>query len=363
MGPPDCLSLDCNHSSAFQCENYCEDCGVYVQVGAMALQRQRLGAGAIAVLDPIERAITLNQLTPPFPHTGLFGISPPAGSPVAQRYNDLTPPLTLGIRGTVGVLVGDSSIEATSFYIFQQDKSITTASPGALDLFFVNAPRAFLGANNAGLFLQADRVTTTFGSSLWNNEVNFRHWNLGIGGLETILGVRYIGHGENLSIFTDTYGITRPANNLLVDPTQQATYQVLLQNNIVAPQFGGEYNLSVCRWLSCGGYGKAAFGADFVDFKTSLFRGDGLRAFQYHFDRTVFSQVFELGGFVDVHFCERFRFRAGYMALWLTNVATAVDQVNFDLGGDRSRFIAPASHNTNGSILYHGPLAELQFFF
>src|SRR6516225_9622777 len=64
MGPPDCLSLPCDHSSAFQCENYVQENGFYVHLGPIALQRGRLGAGDIAVFNARAEGMQTGPVVP-----------------------------------------------------------------------------------------------------------------------------------------------------------------------------------------------------------------------------------------------------------------------------------------------------------
>src|SRR5579883_891128 len=72
MGPPDSLSLPYDHTGAFQTENYVQEHGFYADIGPIALQRNHLGAGDIAVVNA--RAVGIptgpvipNPLVPPAP--------------------------------------------------------------------------------------------------------------------------------------------------------------------------------------------------------------------------------------------------------------------------------------------------------
>src|SRR5262245_44707696 len=47
-GPPDCLSLPPSSPGAFQCETYPPEIAIFAGAGTQALQRQKLGKGAIA---------------------------------------------------------------------------------------------------------------------------------------------------------------------------------------------------------------------------------------------------------------------------------------------------------------------------
>src|SRR5206468_12753128 len=100
----------------------------------------------------------------------------------------------------------------------------TTLFRSHLDLFFVNPPVGFEGDN--GMWLQADRVRTSFTTAMANTELNYRYWNKAVVEAELILGVRYIDLQEKLRIYTGDDGITVQDIFGNPDPTRQATYQV-----------------------------------------------------------------------------------------------------------------------------------------
>jgi hypothetical protein len=341
-GPCDQLSLPANHSSAFQCENFGPECAFYASVGAMALQRQQLGAGAIAVFDN-----NSNQLD--------TGLSAPPNSPVAERFKDLIPGMNWGVRGTVGYMFHDQAVELSAFYIFQQSVSQQVDSPGNIDAFFTHPPLGFEGDN--GLWLQADRVGSTFQSELFNGELNYRCWNIGISGVEFLLGVRYLDQREKLSIFTSDDDLVLQQVNRPPDPRRDATYSVLARNHILAPQVGLDYTLPIWRFLSVAVDGKAGIGPNWANTNTVLVRGDGFVGINDHHNHVSASEVFETGFFVDFHILERLRLRGGYQAFWLVDVTTSQDQIDFNLA-NRS-----GTQNHTGSIFYHGPMVELQFLF
>jgi hypothetical protein len=395
MGPPDNLSLPADHSSAFQFENFVPDNHIYLSMGAQWLQRQHLGAGATAVLDPatappavfapfLEQLrinlirdyegfllaarnsatplaaiqIVQTQIKPELINffNGVVsridartasspffasGASPPKGAPVIQQFNNLDPRMDIGVRGTLGYMFENCALEYTGYYIFENNKAIDTLFAKRVDTFFFNVPPGFEG--NRNLFLQADRLNTSFQSSFWNNEVNLRRWNSGLTGCDLIVGVRYLEQRESLNMFVDadvnktvqasaeaiTANLTIPASTLAL----AANYAVFTKNRILAPQFGFEYACPVCPWVSLGLYAKGAWGANFLETEVSLIRSDGYVGFDTHRSATVFSQVYDTGVFADFHFLERLRVRAGYNMVWLLGIAAAPDQVDFNLQG------------------------------
>jgi hypothetical protein len=318
----------------FDCEN-----AWFFDLGAVGLQRQSLPNGPIAVFDPQN----LDTGTPP-----------PAGSPVAQRLSNIHTPMNFGVGGSLGLIQGCNTFEFTGFIIFENSRSIRAARPGQIDLFFVNPPLGFEGDN--GLWLQADRSTTTFSSTLGDAELNYRYANPAIKETELITGFRYLDLREKLSTFTDD-GTAFPLVNGKIDPVRAATYSIQSHNRLVAPQLGFEWAHSVAPWATLGFGGKTALGANFLEQRSSLVRGDGFVGFNNVKNDIRFSQAYEIKAFVDFHILERARIHLGYNAMWFSNVADVGDQYNFNLQNNSS------IRNGSGSVFFHGPVAELQFLF
>jgi len=333
-------SLSEDSPSAFSEKKFDCEHAWFFDLGAVGLQRQSLPSGAIAVFDPQN----LDTGTPP-----------PAGSPVAQRLSNIHTPMNFGIGGTIGLIEACNTFEFTGFIIFENSRSIQAARPGQIDLFFVNPPLGFEGDN--GLWLQADRTTTTFSSSLGDAELNYRYANPAVKEAELIAGVRYLDLREQLSTFTDDDGLAFPLTNGGFDPTRAATYSVQAHNRLVAPQLGFEWAHSVAPWATLGFGGKAALGANFLEQRTSLVRADGFVGFNNVKNDVQFSQAYELKAFVDFHILERARIHLGYNAMWFNNVADVGNQYNFNLQNINS------TTNANRSIFFHGPVVELQFLF
>lgn len=463
MGPPDPLSLSADHPSAFQCENCAPDEGVYLHLGARFLQRQRLGAGGVAVRDPgmpplITEPTVVSQVVQQFPNVNALldalprqlrdiiradaaaanlpltgnpnvliqqlitqvprntGIAPPPGAPVAQQFNNLVPRMQPGFTGTIGYMYDNQAWEYTSFFALNSSRSVTYAAARGVDVMFYNPPPGFSNfTTGVPLFLQADRVTTTFGSSIASHEFNYRWWNSGLRGFDLILGVRYVDHHDELAIYTD-HGATDLTPTGVAEPTTSATYAVSTRNQIVAPQMGCEWSMGLTRYFTLGIEGKAALGVDFAKSEVSLVRGDGFLGFDSHMDHTQFSQIYEIGAFAEFNVLQRLRVRGGYNALWLVDVMAAPDQVDYNLRGNvnyspppptinppnfnnananlntvqsflqtalgqsgmltaaqraaldaelrkQTQSIPHGRNNTSGSILYHGPMVQFEFLF
>ena len=243
----------------------------------------------------------------------------------------------------------------SGFYIFQNNSTASIQAPGRIDSFFGNPPLGFEGDN--GLWLQADRMSTSFSSTLWNAEANYRYTDAAVTGAELIAGVRYLDLDERLSSVTDDDGFQFPMINGQSDPARVATYSVRTHNHLVAPQLGFEWDKELAHWLTLGVAGKGAWGANFVTLDRSLVRGDGFVGFNNSKSETQFSQMYEIHAFVDFHLLERLNLRMGYNTMWFLNMANVVDQYDFNLQNTGN------VNNRDGSIFFHGPMAELQFLF
>jgi hypothetical protein len=351
QGPDDTLSLSPGAPGAFQSENYPTEFALFTSAGFQALQRQRLGKGAIAVED-------LTNLNP----TLKIGVNAPPSSPPAQSFNDIVPNMAFGPTITAGVLCGTDIIEVSGFFIPRNGTMEQNIIPGRIDTFFFNAPPGFEGQN--GLFKQDDIVRTTLDTQTGNVELNYRYSDLAVTGLELILGVRYFDIEEHLSTFVDQNGVTAPLNAALgqSNPIDQATYTAMTHNRIIAPTLGFEYNWGpqdkgAFSWLSLGFTAKGSWGMNFATDGHSLVRGDGLMGFSETHTSTIFSQMYELGGFSEIHFTERFKMRAGYSAFWVLHIDAVVDQYDFDLSQPQGRL------DHQGSVLYHGPSLLFEFLF
>ncbi len=343
-GPCADLSLPNDGSGAFPCQCTEPEEACYFSVGAEMLQRQNLATGGvIAVLDPSGSRIDT-------------GIPPPANSTPIQSLSDIDPHYNAGPRATIGYLFnGNQAVEVGGFYIFQNNPTAAVANPGRVDLPFFNPPLGFEGDN--GLWLQADRTTTTFSSVLWTLEANYRYTDAAVTGAELIAGVRYLDLDERLSNFTDDDGISFPLVTGRPDPTREALYQVRTQNRLIAPQLGFEWQKELFKWLDLGVSAKGAWGADFVTLDRSLARGDGFVGFVGNRSETQFAQMYQVNAFVDFNILERLKLRMGYDMVWFLNMANASDQIDFNLQDANSIL------NRNGSIFFQGPMAELQFLF
>ncbi|MHB1427024.1 MAG: hypothetical protein ACYC3I_28035 [Gemmataceae bacterium] len=381
MGPPDYMSLPADHTGAFQTENYVEDCGFYFDLGPIALQRNHLGAGDIAVVNARSQGMNTGPVIPdPFVPT-------PPGTASALNFNSVKPALSLGLTGTVGYQWNNQAIEFTSFYIFQDNANAVANQPFSLDTLFYNPPLAFVGE---GMFRDANSVILTQGSSLFNAEANYRRWNSAFAGLDFILGARYMRENDFVSIMSSGTALFNGANALgLPGPgSNSINYQVITHNNIAAPQLGLEWNLPVFKWLTLSLMGKGAWGANYLTSDVSLTRNDGLTAFNTMRHATVFAEIYQLGAFADIRVLDRMKLRLGYTSLWLTGVAAASDQVDFNLMGYQSRqnlglagvenalktgnlnaiFNAERAYphgnvNNSGSMIYFGPTIQFQYFF
>lgn len=340
-GPGMDLDIPAHIPGAFQCDWYDPECKVFFHVGAQALSRRRPGHWPIAVID------IFNNLD--------NGLPPTPGSLVTEDLSQVNPNYSWGPRLTVGLLRDSWAFELTGYYLAETHNTVVRSAPGQLTSFFVNPPLGFEG--NLGLWSQADAINTTLRTTLANGEANLRTFSKALSGVEGIIGVRYFDMQETLSIFTDDEGLVLLNLGVPPDPLRQATYSARVHNRILAGQLGAEWQGNVNCWLALGGWGKGAWGVNFVEEDFSLVRGDGRVGFDVSRNHIIWSQMYEIAGFAEIHMLERLRLRMGYNALWLLHVPVANQQVDFNLANPLGR------RKDNGSVFYHGPMIEMQFLF
>lgn len=316
--------------------------GFYMHGGAMALQRQRPGRAPYVLRD--NGTNVLDNGTIPLPRN----------TSVAGNLGDISPSYAWGVNLGFGYLYDDAAIEMSAFYIADKSDQTESRDIGRLMLFFNQPPEGLEGDN--GLWLQADRAVATLRTAVASGELNYRWWARSHYGLEGIMGVRYLGVQEKISIFTDDDGTVVNEQNLSTDPNRHATVSVRSHNRMVAPQLGFEGYVPVCRWLGIGFLGKGAWGPNFLEVNYRVTRGDTFVGRNERRDDITFSHMYEGSAFIDLFLLEKVRFRAGYNILWAVNVTEAIDQIDYDL-------FQPGPRKDAGSIFFHGPMIELHVIF
>jgi hypothetical protein len=349
-GPGDDLSLPGNIDNAFPCDHCPLEDHYYFHIGSQGLRRQNPGHQLVVFRDAIntDRGLDLGDAP-------LFQNIVPV-----EDLHSLNPRMNFGVKATIGCLMEEKgcAFELSGFYIPRQTRTVGVDHAGQLDLFFFNPPLGFEGDN--GMWLQADRVRTSLATTISGAEFNFRTFDKAFGGcIEPIFGVRYINLHENFSIFTDDDGLTFVNAFGQPDPTRQATYATSVNTNIVAPQIGVELYRSFLKDIfAIGLYAKAAPGVSFNNISVKLTRGDGFVGIADSRNRTTFSQIYEIGGYLDIYLLpERMRVRAGYTGMWLVDIPLATDQLSFDLSQTQG------SQKNVGNVFFHGPSLEFQFLF
>jgi hypothetical protein len=315
-------------------------CGYYAGLGFLAMQRGGMGHLPIAVVDP------QNLDT---------GDPPPPGRPVAVDLNMLNPQYAFGVRGNVGYRWECGALEFSGYWIPENTSSHTTNNPGRLDAPFFNPPLGFEGDN--GLWLQADQMVQRVLTRLGNAEFNWRIWACPYDMWEFLVGVRYLDIKDRYELFTDDDGLTIRDFGGQPDPLRQATYSIQAHNHLAAPQLGIQWNGGLAHSLVASIFVKGGWGYDFYDVDLSLVRGDGLVGREGHRSGSQFSMLYETGLILDWCVIGNTHVRVGYQALWVVDVPVASDQIDFNLLDTTGRA------NNHGSLLYHGPIFEVECVF
>lgn len=330
--PPDSpLSLSCYGLNAWNDDGYSSHVeGIYGAFGVMVLFRSDLGHSVLALRDPLG--------------TGDSSVLPPRNSAIAFDFHDVDPRPIYGIRGTFGYRYGPHAIELTGFFMPHNTTTHVVGQPGRLDVPFILPPLGFEGNNN--LWLNADRVEARYAADFGNIEFNYRA--AALGGIDCIVGVRYVDYKDFFGIRTDDDGIT-----LGPDPLNVADYRVSSHTHFIGPQLGFECAHHCCSdHVAMGLVAKGAWGINFNDVNVDLERGDGLSRSARR-SQEIFSQVYELAFFADCYTCDQVKVRLGYHLYFLSNFPQAHEQVGFDLSN-------LTGHRRDQSLVFwHGPMIEV----
>lgn len=312
----------------------------YLTLGAVSLQRERMGNGLVAVRDP---------------GTVDTGIAPPVNATPILRFSDMETDWMGGGKATIGYHWDNHSLELTGFYVPKNTSTHTIAFPRQIDSYFFNPPVGFEGNNF--LWLQADLMSISLRTSLGSAELNYRTWWGPTPHFSWLIGVRYVDLWERLRIFTDDDGLTVRDSFGRPDATRQALYTVRTHNRIVAPQLGFEWNIPLNPWVAASMNAKGAWGANFVESDTRLRRGDGFTGLRTQRSETIFSHLYDAGFYLDWKLHQCAKLRTGWNILWLSHIAEAVEQVDFNLERSKGR------RRPDGDVFYHGPTIELHMVF
>ena len=320
----------------------CDPGSIYASVGLLAMTRERLGRAPAAFLDTAAGGFDT-------------GDPIPRGAPLVADFRDIDPRTNYGVRAAIGYHKDTSAFELGGFYLSQNNSAKLSAKPGSLDALFFNPPLGFEG--DVGMWLQDDVIRTSLKTAVGSGEAMYRWWLGSDYSFSWGLGLRYLDLYERFAFFAGDDDLTVLDINGNPDPRRQATYSATAHNHILAPQLGLEWNREINTWLAFTLTAKGAWGANLVDVNTTLKRGDGFVGFAGHREQTVFSHLYETGVFLNVHLMDNARLRVGYNLFWAVDVATAADQVDFNLANTQGRT------NNHGNVFYYGPSLELSLLF
>ncbi|MCS6976188.1 MAG: hypothetical protein NZM31_04140 [Gemmatales bacterium] len=324
-GPPPCPSYEDDDA-----------CFVIISAQYVPFWRHRMKDHVLAVVDPI-----------PFDDPN----PAPVGSPVAATFRDVRSEFQHGYGLSVGFFNQDHVWEFAGFYVQPEEATFQVTRPGQLSSFFFNPPVGFEGTG-ASLWDNADVMRMHFKNQLVNAEINSRWFDGGDGTeVEFLIGVRFLLQAEKLALFTSD-----DSEQIAVIPETEATYTVKTNNRLLGGQIGAGISQWVTHHLAIGINTKLGLFANYADIDLSLVRGDGLVGIDGGQNKWGISALNDTGAFVSLN-GSCWRVLVGYRALWIWGLATAQDQIDFNLGNNRGR------GDVNGSVLYHGPMAMIDFVF
>ena len=249
-----------------------------------------------------------------------------------------------GLRVTYGTR--DDSIfgQEISFFALPgvEEEISRTDGPGRLSVNTV--PSSFAGPAPPAFF-NATEQTQTKESDLYSLELNRVNWGWDL--IKTFAGVKFVK-------FDDSYNVTSSGITPLGDPTS-GDFTLDASNTLLGAQIGGELFYDVGYRWSASGFGKFGLFANFNDFDTN-FNVDDVN-FSSENDDVTLSTVIELGVLAHYQIRTNLRFRAGYNAFFISNVASVSDNI-----GQSAGLFTGAETTDSDDVFFHGFNFGLEFY-
>ncbi len=314
---------------------------------------------------------------------------PLAGAPVVALGDVSDNAARPGVRARLGFWVTDDTAVEVGYFGAQRWTGVATVSVG--DPPFANSP--FLGsAIIYGNKSFDTSITARYSSELHSAEANLRRrFDLGTWTASTLGGFRYVNLSEELSLtglqtFPQFPGGAPPASQTIAETTRTA-----VSNNLFGAQIGAEVGRT---WLNdrvgLFATGKVGIFANNANQYTTngaslLTGGGGTSTLAAGRGGTDFASLYEGSIATTVRVTSRLSVRGGYQALFIQGLALAPTQLaQTGTAIQRSSQLVPGSFlpagvpvpapafpppgtgaglTTNGSTLFHGPFAGLDFAF
>ena len=214
---------------------------------------------------------------------------------------------------------------------------------------------------SADAFTGATSQTQRKESDLYAVEFNRVNWGWDL--IKTFSGFRYISFQDSYNVQStgtraqvDAFGnvITNATGNTQFDEVN-GDFTLDASNTLVGFQVGGELFYDVGYRWSASGFGKFGLFANFNDYDTNFTNGDFNVSSES--DNVTVSSAAELGILAHYQIRTNLRFRAGYNAFFIGNVATTADNI-----GNSSGLFTGAEANDSDDVFFHGFNFGLEFY-
>ncbi len=211
---------------------------------------------------------------------------------------------------------------------------------------------AFTGATDQTQRKESDLYSVEF------NRVNWG-WDL----VKTFSGFRFLRFDDSYNVTStgtraqlDAAGntVTTAGGNTVFD-TVNGDFSLDASNTLLGGQVGGELFYDIGYRWSASGFGKFGLFANFNDFDTN-YNNDDFNV-SSESDSVTLSTIVELGVLAHYQIRTNLRFRAGYNAMFIGNVASVADNI----GGTAGLFTGFESTDSD-DVVFHGFNFGLEFY-
>ncbi len=264
----------------------------------------------------------------------------------------------LGWRATLGLRTDETHGREMSYFgTTELDKEINrTDARSRLSALFT--PSSFFSAGEAAPFFNAEIQNERMQTQLHSVEFNKVRWGWDV--VKSFIGLRYIYVNDEYEMFSQRQFAAVPPSfsNPTGTParTETGNFRLNAQNNLVGVHIGRELFYDVGYRLSFSGLGKAGVYANVNKFESSASNtGTTFQSNENNNSTVATSLDLNLTGHYQLS--RRARFRVGYQALLLDNVASVSD----NLSGTLSPFLG-ANTGDSDSMFFHGINLGLEFY-
>lgn len=223
-----------------------------------------------------------------------------------------------GLRATANYLVDQKQLWQVRYLgLIEWSNTAEAFCPGNLEFPFSD------GLNNTVDYQNASYMKGEYNTRFWSAEVNYWYMvtprRVNWFSVSWVFGFRYLD-------IHDQFLLKSKGEN----PIRGSTYKITTKNRMGAVQLGGDFEGNLGANFTWGIAAKMGAAVNFAQ-NTTLFKDKNNTSIVKSYNPSDFNLAFlgEIGPFILFNLTKKIIFKASYEAIYLSNVAIALDQITF----------------------------------